>query len=75
MHAEGAYHAETGLVSESSADSRASDSEGTDSEWHSTSVAASHLPPAAEADEDLADFNFGDGPSAGAAAGQEAIQW
>ena len=64
----------TGFVSESTTDSRASDSEVSETEWHSRSVAASHLPPAAEADEDLGYFNFRDDPSAGAAAGQDGSQ-
>ena len=65
----------TVFVSESTDDSRASDSEGFDTEWHSTSVGVSHLAPAAEAEEDLVDFKFGDGPSAGAAAGEDESQW
>ena len=43
----------------------------------SRGMSVSRLPPAAEADEDLADVNFGDAPSAGSAAdaGQDESQW
>ena len=65
-----------GFVSESTDASRTRDTEGSDTEWHKTNVTVSRLPTAAEADEDLADFNFGDAPRAGAAAvaGQDEIQ-
>ena len=59
----------TGYVSESTVDSRAIDPEASDTEWHSASVSVRGLAPAAEADEDMADFHFGDGPSSGAAPG------
>ena len=57
-----------GSVTESTDASRTTEIEGSDTEWHSTNATVSRLPPAAEADEDLADFKFGDGPIAGAAA-------
>ena len=64
-----------GLVSESTDASRTTDTEGSDTECHSTSVTVRHLLPADEADDDLADFNFGDTPSAGApVAGQDESQ-
>ena len=56
-----------GYVSESATNSGASGPEATDTEWHSTALSVSRLAPAAEADEDLADFNFGDGAKNAAA--------
>ena len=50
-----------------------SDTEASDTEWHSRAVSVSRLAPAAEADEDLADFKIGDGAN-NAAAGQEASE-
>ena len=65
-----------GYASESSIEARTSESEESDTEWQLAHVTVTHLAPAAEADEDAADFNFGDGPSAGAhAAGQDESQW
>ena len=64
-----------GYLRQSTDASRTTDIEGSDTAWHSTNVTVSPLPPAAEADDDLADVNFGDAPSAGAAvAGQDESQ-
>ena len=61
-----------GYMTESTEASRTMDTEGSDTEWQSAQETVTHLAPAAEADEDLADFNLGDAPSAGApAAGQD----
>ena len=46
----------TGFLSEWAEGSRASDLEASDTEWHSTSGAVSHLHPAAEAEEDQAEY-------------------
>ena len=62
-----------GYVSESATDSRASDTEASDTDWHSTAVSVSRNAPAAEADEHLAVFNFGDAAN-NAAAGQESSE-
>ena len=65
-----------GYVTESTDAAPTTESEASDTEWHSTNAQVRQLAPAAEADEDLADFNFGDVPAAGApaAAGQEESQ-
>ena len=64
-----------GFASESSVEAPTMESEESDTEWQSVHVTVTHLAPAAEADEDAADFNFGDAPSAGApAAGQDESQ-
>ena len=56
------------VESDSTSSSRASDSQASRTEWHSTAVSVGRITPAAEADEDLASFNFGDGANnAGAA--------
>ena len=55
-----------GFVMESTEASRTTDRDGSDTEWESAHVTVTHLPPAAEADEDLADYNVGDAPTAGA---------
>ena len=57
-----------GYASESSVEARTSESEEADTEWQSAHGTLTRLAPAAEADEDAADFNFGDAPSAGAPA-------
>ena len=62
----------SGVVAESADDRRASDSEGSEPEWHSTRVTVMQLTPAAEAVEDLAHFNFRDDPRSAVAAGQDA---
>ena len=54
-------------VSQSTVDFRASDSDGSDTEWHSEYVSMKRLPPAAVTDQDSADFNFGAAPISGAA--------
>ena len=65
----------SGYASEWSGEFRTSESEEADTEWQSAHVTLTHLAPAAEADEDAADFNFGDGPSTGSAdvAGRDEI--
>ena len=64
-----------GYASESSVEARTSESEESDTEWQSAHPTVTSLAPAAEADEDAADFNFGDAPRAGApAAGQDESQ-
>ena len=62
-----------GYASESSVEARTSESEESDTEWQSAHVTVPHLAPAAEVDEDAADFKLGDAPGAGAAdvAGQD----
>ena len=60
-----------GYVSQSATDSRASDTEASDMAWLWTAVSVRPLAHAAEAGQDLADFNFGDGAN-NAAAAQEA---
>ena len=52
-----------GYVSETTVDSQSSDSDASYTECHSMSVTVNRLAPAAEAGEDLADFNFADRPS------------
>ena len=64
-----------GYPSESSVEARTSESEESETECQSAHPTLTRLAPAAEADEDAADFNFGDAPSAGApAAGQDESQ-
>ena len=57
-----------GFVPESTDASRTRETEGSLTQWQSTSATISRLTPAAEADEDITDFTFGDSPSAGTAA-------
>ena len=54
---------------------RASKSEGSDTEWHSTNVSLTRHAPAAVSKEDRADFTFCDGPSSSAAAALDASEW
>ena len=49
-----------GNLSESATESRAPDTDASDRDWHWPAVTVSRLAPAGEAEEDLADFNFGD---------------
>ena len=62
-----------GYVSESATDLRASDTGASDTVWQSTPISVSRNAPGAEADEDLADFNFGDAANNGDA-GQESSE-
>ena len=57
-----------GFVTAATDASWTTDTEGSDMEWQTTKVTVRRLSPAAEADQDLADFNFGDAPTEGAAA-------
>ena len=65
-----------GFASESSVEACTSECEESDKEWQSAPVTVTKLAPAAEADEDATVFNFGAGPSSGAAAvaGQDVSQ-
>ena len=63
----------SGNVSESTVNSRATETDASDTEWLSASVGVRRLAPAAEVDEETADFNFGDGPSSGAAPGPDSF--
>ena len=59
----------TVYMSESTVDSRATDTKASDTEVHSTSISVRRLAPPAEADEDTANFNFGDGSCSNSAPG------
>ena len=63
----------SGYVSESTVDSRATETDASDTEWLSGSVCVRRLAPAAEIDEETADFNFDDGPRSGAAPGPDSF--
>ena len=54
-------------VSESGTDRRASNTEASDTTWHSATVSVSRLAPAGQGDTDFADLNFGDANYAAAA--------
>ena len=49
-------------MSESGTDSTVTETDDYETGWHSTDVSETHFPNAADADEDLSDFNFANGP-------------
>ena len=63
----------SGYVSESTVDSRPTETEASDTEWLSASVSVRRLAPAAEVDEETSDFKFCDGQSSGGPHGPDSF--